>query len=170
MALEITSGSTTLFQQSTPPVNWTKVVAYNDYMLRTTTGSVSSGGSISFTSVFATRTVSLPGTPTGGIGTTSLTLSQIAPHIHQYYYSNSSGSRGSPSGSPAYTPGASGSRGPTGDVTSSSMFSSIVPYPGPGGVAVAHGHPTGDIAFTWSQTGSLDLRIKYVDCILATRN
>lgn len=170
MALEIISGYSTLFQQTTPPINWTKVTTYNDYTLRVVTGATSSGGSISFTSNFNTKTVSLPGTPTGSIGPVALTLSQIAPHVHQYYYSSSSGSRGSPGGSPLYTPGASGTRGPTGDVSSPSMYSSITPYPSPTGAATEHTHPSGDISFSWSQSGSLDLRIKYVDMIIATRN
>jgi hypothetical protein len=159
MALELVSGTTTLFQQTTPPLNWIKVTAYNNYMLRVVTGAASSGGSVDFTSTFTTISVSLPGTPTGSIGSTTLTTSTIAPHIHQYYYSPSSG----------MGKGTTGQLGPRAPVAGYNSGTSGTQLSNAGG-DIAHTHPSGDISFTWSQTGSLDLRIKYVDTIIATRN
>jgi len=159
MALELVSGTTTLFQQTTAPVNWTKVTTYNDYALRVVTGAASSGGSINFTSVFSTITVSLPGTPTGAIGSVALTESQIAPHIHQYYESPSSGGG----------KGTTSSLGPRQAIAGYNSGTSPTQLSSAGG-GIAHTHPSGDLSFSWSQTGSLDLRIKYVDTIIATRN
>ena len=62
------SGTSMLFQQSTAPTGWTKQTSHNNKALRVVTGSVSSGGSNSFTDAFnSTKTVS--GT-TGGSGVT----------------------------------------------------------------------------------------------------
>jgi hypothetical protein len=161
MALELGSGTTTLFQQTAAPVNWTKVTTYNDYMLRVVTGAqASSGGSVDFTSVFNTKTVSLPGTPAGSIGPVAISLNQMAPHIHQYYTGDVSG------------PGqgtSSGQLGPKQGITGFNSGSSPAGLSQIGG-GTAHTHPSGDLSFSWSQTGSLDLRIKYVDTIIATRN
>ena len=160
MALELVSGTTTLFQQTTPPLNWTKVTTYNDYMLRVVTGAASSGGSVNFTSTFTTIAVSLPGTPIGSIGAATLTTAQIAPHIHQFYNAPVSGTgKGTTSqlGPRAAIAGYNSGTYPT------NFLSTI-------GGGLAHTHPSGDLSFTWSQTGSLDFRIKYVDTIIATRN
>jgi len=62
------SGTSMLFQQSTAPTGWTKQTTHNNKALRVVTGSVSSGGSNSFTNAFnSNQTVS--GT-TGGSGVT----------------------------------------------------------------------------------------------------
>jgi hypothetical protein len=158
MALEITSGYSTLFHQSTPPVNWTKVTTYSDYTLRVVTGSVSSGGGINFTNTFTTQSVSLPGTPTGTIGNAVLTTSQIAPHVHQYYTGPYTGAYGT----------TSGQLGPQQAINGYNSGSSSLYFSGTSDQG--HTHPSGDISFIWSQSGSLDLRIKYVDIIIATRN
>lgn len=42
------TGSTTIFKQSTAPVGWTKITTYNNYTLRIVSGSVSTGGTIDF--------------------------------------------------------------------------------------------------------------------------
>ena len=165
MALEIQTGYSTLFHQSTPPLNWTKVTTYNDYALRVTTAStIGSGGTINFSSVFNTQSVSLPGTPTGSIGAVALSISQISPHYHTYYYNGSIGAGGQ-----GYNGGQN--IGPKAQVAGYNTGSSPLQWGSiSGGSDVAHTHPSGDMSVTWSQTGSLDLRIKYIDVIIATRN
>ena len=44
-------GSRMLFAQSSAPSGWTKDSTYNDYALRVTNGTTSSGGSINFSSI-----------------------------------------------------------------------------------------------------------------------
>ena len=51
------SGTVMLFVQSTAPTGWTKSTAHNDKALRVVSGSVSSGGSVAFSSAFASQTV-----------------------------------------------------------------------------------------------------------------
>ena len=68
------AGTAVIFAQSTAPTGWTKVTAYNDAALRVVSGSVSSGGSTAFSTVFAA----------GGFATNSisLTTAQLANHSH----------------------------------------------------------------------------------------
>lgn len=68
------SGTVMLFVQSAAPTGWTKSTAHNDKALRVVSGSVSSGGSASFSSVFA-NSKSTDGT--------TLSASQMPPHNHQ---------------------------------------------------------------------------------------
>lgn len=53
------AGTAALFSQTAAPTGWTKETgsSYNDRALRLTTGTVGSGGSTAFTSVFAARTI-----------------------------------------------------------------------------------------------------------------
>lgn len=67
------------FQQTTPSVGWTKETdaAYNDATLRFTTGTVASGGTASFNTVFASRTF------TGTVGNDTPTVAKTALHDHE---------------------------------------------------------------------------------------
>lgn len=56
----VPSGTRMLFQQSTPPTGWTKVTSYNNWALRVTSGTVTTGGGRDFTDTFKV------GYPTGG--------------------------------------------------------------------------------------------------------
>lgn len=72
------TGTRLIFQQTTAPVGWTKESSstYNNAALRFVTGSASTGGSVDFTTAFASQT------PTGTVGNTTLTLAQIPAHTH----------------------------------------------------------------------------------------
>ena len=73
------SGTAMLFVQTNAPTGWTKSFTHNDKALRVVSGSVGSGGTTTFSSVFtATRSV------TGTVGGTTLTLNQIPAHSHTY--------------------------------------------------------------------------------------
>ena len=72
----IATGSLTLFQQTTAPTSWTKQTTHNDKALRVVSGSASSGGTSGFSAVFAERT------PTGTVGSTTLTEAQMPSHLH----------------------------------------------------------------------------------------
>ena len=68
------SGTVMLFVQSTAPTGWTKSTAHNDKALRVVSGSVSSGGSVAFSTAFASRSLSIDGT--------TLSISQMPSHTH----------------------------------------------------------------------------------------
>lgn len=79
------AGTRMLFQQTNAPTGWTKDTSFNNKALRLVSGSVSTGGTADFTTVFASRTPE--GTlnnvvATGTVGSTTLTTAQIPSHSH----------------------------------------------------------------------------------------
>ena len=62
-----------LFKQTSAPTGWTKLVALNDYALRVVTGTVSTGGSVGFTTAFASGL---------SAGSTTLSAAQMPSHTH----------------------------------------------------------------------------------------
>jgi hypothetical protein len=65
-----------LFQQTTAPTGWTKQTTHDNKALRVVSGSASSGGSVAFTTAFASQGVS------GTVGSTTLTTAQMPSHNH----------------------------------------------------------------------------------------
>ena len=76
------SGTVMLFVQSAAPTGWTKSTAHNDKALRVVSGSVSSGGSVAFSTAFASQSISASWS--GSIGATTLSIAQIPSHTHGY--------------------------------------------------------------------------------------
>lgn len=62
-----------LFKQTSAPTGWTKVTTYNDYALRIVSGSASTGGSVAFTTAFASGL---------SAGSTTLSAAQMPSHTH----------------------------------------------------------------------------------------
>lgn len=72
------SGTALLFQQTAAPTGWTKSVTHDNKALRVVSGTASSGGSVAFTTAFASQAVS------GSIGNTTATnQAQTATNIAQ---------------------------------------------------------------------------------------
>ena len=67
------SGTVMLFVQTAAPTGWTKSVAHNDKALRVVSGTASSGGSVAFTTAFASGL---------SAGATTLSTAQIPSHTH----------------------------------------------------------------------------------------
>lgn len=79
----IPSGTAMLFQQTSAPTGWTKVTTYNNYAVRIVSGTASTGGSVAFTTAFASQSVT--GTNSGGsVSATSLSTAQLASHSHRF--------------------------------------------------------------------------------------
>lgn len=72
------AGTRLVFQQTTPPTGWTKETgaAYDDAALRFETGTISTGGSQSFNTTFASRTF------TGTVGNDTPSIAKTAAHTH----------------------------------------------------------------------------------------
>ena len=71
------SGTRMLFQQTTAPSGWTKDTSNDNIALRVTAGSVSSGGTLTFTEAFnSTRTID------GTVDGTAITIDQMPVHNH----------------------------------------------------------------------------------------
>jgi len=136
---EFTSGTVMVFQQTSAPTGWTKSTGTDNAALRLVSGTVSSGGSVDFSTAFASQAAG------GTVGSTTLTTSQMPSHTHR-----SQRYRGGPYAvGPSYgrAEGFTDIGGP--DSTST----------GGGG---SHNH-----SFTGS---SINLAVKYVDIIIATKN
>ena len=73
---EFAAGTAILFQQTTAPTGWTKSTTHDNKALRVVSGSASSGGSVAFTTAFASQGVS------GSVGNTTLSIAQIPSHGH----------------------------------------------------------------------------------------
>ena len=157
------SGTSMLFQQSTAPTGWTKQTSHNNKALRVVTGSVSSGGSNTFTDAFnSTKTVS--GT-TGGTGVT-ITGSTAGHSITQAQL-------------PSYTlvptqRAKTEDKGPLNRGSSSGGGASyeFLDIPS-GGSDEAHSHGVGTLAgssHTHSFSDTFNLDVQYVDFIIANKD
>jgi hypothetical protein len=141
-----------IFGQTTAPTGWTKDVSSttNDSALRVITGTVGTGGTTAFSTVFANQTPSF----TGAIGTlaggaTTLSTAQMPSHSHSYSQTIS-----------IYPPG-----GLTEGNGPNSSQSADTGSAGGGG---SHSH---SISGTPGGTvGAVTLNTKYVDVIRATKN
>jgi hypothetical protein len=145
----IGTGSLMLFFQTSAPTSWVKQTTDNDVALRVVNGTVSPGGSISFSSAFpnSTKPISSPVTVSGTVGNHTLTTTEIPSHTHPI-----GGTQGSNRAGP----------GPQG--TTGSSFGQN----GATGGSGAHSHPFTESSVTLSTT--LDLRVQYVDVIVASKS
>lgn len=187
------SGTALVFKQTAAPTGWTKIVTDNDAALRVVSGAASTGGTVGFTTAFASQavsgTVGTTGstTATGTVGATTLTTTQIPAHGHTY-----SGSTGTESAnhshrmfevsaSAALTPGpngffvysiGSGSQfSGTQSANHTHSYSGTTANAGSGGshdhtfTGTAHTHTGGTFTGT-----AINLAVKYVDVIVATKD
>ena len=137
------AGTRMLFQQSTAPTGWTKDTTVNDKALRVVSGAVGSGGSVAFSTLFG-RTI---------VDSTTLVASQMPSHAHTLIVSGEVVSPGSFSGQ-RLSGGASASLRATGTSGSTVTATDSVQASSGGGGSHTHG---------------LDLRLAYVDIIIATK-
>jgi hypothetical protein len=154
------SGTVMLFAQTTAPTGWTKdTTNYNNSGLRVVTGSASTGGSVDFTTAFASQTPSGSVSITsvsGSAGNTTLSTPQIPSHNHVANYQ--SGSKSDPVQFRLDT------NASTGLVRQNFSTGST----GGGG---AHSHPFSFSSGSGTFTGNaINLAVKYVDVIRATKN
>jgi hypothetical protein len=149
------SGTVMLFAQTAAPTGWTKDTSTgNNSALRVVTGSASTGGSVDFTTAFASQTPSGSVSITsvsGSAGNTTLSTPQIPSHSHTGGY-NPNGVAGAVAPSKAATRPSPASTGNTGG----------------GG---AHSHPFSFSSGSGTFSGNaINLAVKYVDVIRATKN
>ena len=138
------SGTAMLFAQTSAPTGWTKSTTHNDKALRVVSGTASSGGTTAFTSVFASRT------PSGTVGATTLTATQIPSHAHRISVNPRIG----------YTTF-------TGSVNQSYSVATGSSGSNPNGSDNTGGGGSHDHSFT---ANPMDFAVQYVDVIIATKN
>lgn len=153
------SGTVMLFGQTAAPTGWTKdTTNFNNSGLRIVTGTASSGGSVDFTTAFASQTptgsVSID-TVSGSAGSTTLTTPQIPSHTHNFdVYPNSSPSSVRVSSA----------------ATSPSPAVGLFTTNGTGGGG-SHTHPFSFSSGSGTFSGNaINLAVKYVDVIRATKD
>jgi hypothetical protein len=154
-AAAFSSGTVMLFGQTSAPTGWTKdTTNYNNSGLRIVTGAASTGGSVDFTTAFASQTPSGTVSVSGSAGATTLTTPQIPSHTH--------GQRARTAGYSQTTAGQTNNSNPNGQ-TSSGVNTNAT---GGGG---SHSHPFSVSSSTFTGN-AINLAVKYVDVIRATKN
>jgi hypothetical protein len=161
-----------LFQQTSAPTGWTKDTTHDNKALRVVTGTAGSGGTVDFSSAFASRGFSgstSSETVTGTVGSHALTTAQIPSHTH-YIAGPGGGTTGDLANSNYVDYSASLS---TSAFSYTLRGSSVGPDRGNasfngGGEGHTHTFSGGAHAHTFS--GSIDMAVKYVDLIIATKN
>jgi hypothetical protein len=142
------SGTVMIFAQTSAPTGWTKSTSHDNKALRVVSGTAGSGGSVAFTTAFASQTPSGSVSVSGTVGATTLSTSQIPSHTHTYVGSNSNtgvSTRKSPVAAAVgtYNTGAQGGGG-------------------------SHNHSfSGSGSFSGN---AIDLAVQYVDVIIASKN
>jgi len=189
------SGTKMLFAQTSAPTGWTKdTTNYNNHALRVVTGSVSSGGTVDFTTAFASQAVAGSNanttatnnsyTPAGSTsisgttGSTTLGTGEIPSHTHLSgtwrIWDASSGVYGQTGQSPISNPlGRQVGNAPAIRNYSESIGSSgghTHSFSGSGSLSGTAATIT-QAAHTHTFTGTaINLAVKYLDVILATKD
>lgn len=174
----IPSGSVMLFQQTAAPTGWTKLTTHNNKALRVVSGTASSGGTVAFTTAFASQSVSgtiANTTATGSlsnvsadgtVGNTTLTTSQIPAHNHTFTFgtNNNTATTGTATRVNSIQTSTAGNSVDTQNTGSSGSHThSFTP--------VAHTHTFTGTAHNHTFTGTaIDLAVQYVDIILASKD
>jgi len=150
------SGTVMLFAQTAAPTGWTKSTTHNDKALRVVSGSASSGGSVAFTTAFASQAVS------GTIGNTTLTTAQIPAHSHNVVDPGHTHTMNEP----VRGTGTSNQAGSSGQ-----GIQSITPTMQSVTTGISISNTGGGEAHTHTFTGTaINLAVSYVDVILATKD
>lgn len=143
----IPTGTVMLFYQAAAPTGWTQVATQDNKALRVVSGTGGvAGGSVAFTTAFASQAVS------GSVGTsgaTTLSTSQIPSHQHSIPIRGAGGD--DPSNIPA-----------TSNLVGDNYPNNITGATGGGG---SHTHTGGTFTGT-----AINLAVSYIDIILASKN
>lgn len=146
------SGTVMLFGQTSAPTGWTKSTANNDAALRVVSGTVLTGGSTAFSSVFASRTITQGNLPSYNLVLSSMTWTQ--------------------SGTATVDAGAA-SVGLSNGVNQIPVVRSDAGTFGGTRINVTASTIAGTIGGTLASGGSgtaMDFAVKYVDVIIATKD
>jgi hypothetical protein len=143
-----------LFVQTAAPTGWTKSTAHDDKALRVVSGTASSGGSVAFTTAFASQTpagtVSVSG---GSVGATTLSTNEMPNHTHNYRSTaNSAGNFGFSRIS---------------NLNNAYVNTNNIIETTGGGGSHSHGFTTPTATFSGA---AINLAVQYVDVIIATKD
>lgn len=149
IAQNIPSGTKMLFIQSTAPAGWTKDTTHDNKALRIVSGTAGSGGTVDFTTAFASKAVSGSVSVWGSVGDTVLSVNQIPSHNHQLGHGTQNGPGG-------------------GGWNWKSQNAGAVDWTYATGSGWGHNH---SLSVAGSFTGTaIDLAVRYVDAIICTKD
>ena len=161
----IPTGTKMTFQQTAAPTGFTKATTYNDYSMRIVSGAVSTGGSVAFSTAFASQSVTgsiSSVSVTGTVDGTTLSTSQMPAHNHTEGFAGVNGNA-----TYGVNPGVgngniNGQNGQSG---------SNHPYTSTEGGGGSHNHTFTATSHNHTFTGTaINMAVNYVDFILATAN
>jgi len=160
------SGTVMVFTQAAAPTGWTQDTTYNDYALRVTSGTPSTGGSVGFSSVYSNSTVAAGTAQNINLsspvsGATTLTSDMIPSHRH------------SAPGSGYGTQGARSGAGPAFLVRYNPLVTGGAAAPGGGAAwgSQAHDHTlTLSSSGAFSASSAFSFGVKYINTIIASYN
>lgn len=151
----IPAGAITNFVNASAPTGWTKLTTNDNAAIRIVSGTGGgTGGSVGFTTAFASQTT------TGTVGGYTLATADIPSHSHPVPYGT--GSATTIANAIAYAWG--------GQIASANTYTNeISTYTGSGRniISVTGGGGSHTHSFT---PGTINLAVKYVDCIMCSKN
>jgi hypothetical protein len=150
------TGTRMTFNQTNAPTGWTKDTGTDNAAFRLVSGSVSSGGTVDFTTAFVSQTPNISiSSISGSAGATTLSTPQIPSHTHDSIFGGGCGP-----GSYKFSSQFSGDAPPDNNP--------VRPTAATGGGG-SHTHP-----FSFSSgsatSSAINLAVKYVDLIIAQKN
>jgi hypothetical protein len=146
---EFSSGTRMTFNQTSAPTGWTKDTSTDNAGFRLVSGSVSSGGSVDFTTAFVSQTPTISvSSVSASVGATTLSTPQIPSHSH-------------PSISPISPFDYEGTF-----AGGQRRFDQPTGVTGGGG---SHTHPF-SFGSASATSSAINLAVKYVDLIIAQKN
>jgi len=144
-----------IFGQTSAPTGFTKLLTNDNSALRVVTGTASTGGSVGFTTAFASQTPTgsvTISTVSGSAGSTTLTTPQIPSHTHPFQAASTANPFG-----PVYT---GAGRGPN-----------LIGTTGATGGGGDHTHPFSFSSGSGTFSGNaINLAVQYIDVIRATKD
>jgi hypothetical protein len=151
-ASEFAAGTVMMFVQTSAPTGWTKNTSHDNKALRVVSGTASTGGSVAFTTAFASQAVA------GTVNGTTLTEGQLPSHRHYVrgdFRGDSVGVRFGPNDS------GSNNMNPDGNPVNTGSYTGTL-YGWYTGSGQSHNH-----SFTGT---AINLAVQYVDVIIATKD
>ena len=159
------TGTALLFQQTSAPTGWTKSTAHDNKALRVVSGTAGSGGSVGFTTAFASQSVAGSISVSGTVGNTTLSESQIPSHRHWCSSADYDDGNGTTTGSNSQYYGLWADAGSYSADDRNSGAGRYIAYAG-GSAAHNHGF-SGSGSFTGT---AINMAVSYVDTIIATKD
>ena len=177
------TGTAMLFAQTAAPTGWTKSTTHDNKALRVVSGAAGSGGTVAFTTAFASKPVSGTNSSTtatnnattatnnattagGTVNNTTLTTTQIPSHTHSISNSADTGTATNSKAGDGQAPFSNFNTGATGGSGAHNHTFSGTSH---NHTQNSHNHTQNAHTHTFTGT-AIDLAVQYVDVIIAVKD